>query len=86
MISVAAKIGGEVIGMAVVVPLKYQVLYDRYRALEQFTEDAGDTPTDGAELTLFVWREFCERADLPPIQGLSASKVIAILRQTIQLS
>lgn len=59
---------------------------DRYRALEQFTEGAGDTPTDGAELTLFVWREFCERADPPPVQGPSVSETIAILRHTIQLS
>ena len=27
------------------------------------------TPTDGAELTLFVWREFCERADPPAVRA-----------------
>lgn len=59
---------------------------DRYRVLEQFADGAGETPTDGAELTLFVWREFCERADPPPIKGPSVSETIAILRQAIQFS
>lgn len=44
---------------------------DRYRLLEQFADGPGETPTDGAELTFFVWREFCERADPPPIKGPS---------------
>jgi diadenosine tetraphosphate (Ap4A) HIT family hydrolase len=57
---------------------------DRYRMLEQFADGPGETPTDGAELTLFVWREFCERAVPPPIKGPSVTETIAILRQTIQ--
>lgn len=59
---------------------------DRYRVLEQFADGPGETPTDGAELTLFVWREFCERADPPPIKGPSVSETIALLRQAIQFS
>jgi diadenosine tetraphosphate (Ap4A) HIT family hydrolase len=59
---------------------------ERYRLLEQFADGPGETPTDGAELTLFVWREFCERADPPPIQGPSILETVKILRQSIQLS
>ncbi|AIC28097.1 hypothetical protein IE4771_CH03003 [Rhizobium etli bv. mimosae str. IE4771] len=59
---------------------------DRYRLLKQFADGPGETPTDGAELTLFVWREFCERTDPPPIKGPSVSETIAILRQAIQFS
>jgi diadenosine tetraphosphate (Ap4A) HIT family hydrolase len=57
---------------------------DRYRLLDEFAHGPGETPTDGAELTLFVWREFCERADPPPIEGPSVSAAIAILRRTLQ--
>lgn len=57
---------------------------DRYRVLERFADGPGETPTDGAELTLFVWREFCERADPPLIKGPSVAETISILRQAIQ--
>lgn len=56
---------------------------ERYRLLETFAEGPGETPTDGAELTFFVWREFCERAEPPPIQGRSVSDVIYLLRRKI---
>lgn len=56
---------------------------ERYRLLETFAEGPGETPIDGAELTLFVWREFCERAEPPPIQGHSVGDVIDLLRRTI---
>jgi diadenosine tetraphosphate (Ap4A) HIT family hydrolase len=59
---------------------------ERYRVLEQFANGPGETPTDGAELTLFVWREFCERADPPPIKGPSIVEIISTLRQSIKLS
>ncbi|MNJ56826.1 hypothetical protein D3C77_523900 [compost metagenome] len=40
-----------------------------------------DVPlTDGAELTLFVWREFCERPEPPAVQGQSVEQVITALR------
>jgi diadenosine tetraphosphate (Ap4A) HIT family hydrolase len=56
---------------------------DRYRLLETFADGLGETATDGAELTLFVWREFCERPNPPPIKGPSVSDVIALLRERI---
>lgn len=54
----------------------------RYRALQAFgSTDSAAAQTDGAELTLFIWREFCERPDPPPIQGPSVTCVIAGLRE-----
>lgn len=55
----------------------------RYRLLENFADRPGETATDGAELTLFIWREFCERAEPPPIKGPSVSQVIELLREAI---
>ncbi|MBZ9745080.1 HIT family protein [Mesorhizobium sp. CO1-1-7] len=52
----------------------------RYRLLKTFAEPEGDTLTDGAELTLFIWREFCERAEPPPISGPSVPQAIELLR------
>ena len=54
----------------------------RYRSLQAF----GSRPftvsqTDGAELTLFVWREFCERPDPPAIQGPSIDETVNVLRR-----
>ncbi len=48
----------------------------RYRALQQFAGFPGETETDGAELTLFVWREFCERPDPPSVMGLKIPEII----------
>lgn len=59
---------------------------DRYRVLAQFADGPRERPADGAELTLFVWREFCERVDPPSIEGPSVVETIAILRQAIQFS
>lgn len=56
----------------------------RYRVLEGLAEGEGGTPTDGAELTLFVWREFCERVEPPPIKGLSVYQAVELLRKGIQ--
>ncbi|MBY3086876.1 HIT family protein [Rhizobium laguerreae] len=56
----------------------------RYRLLENFAEGPGETATDGAELTLFVWREFCERAEPPPIRGPSVSEAIELLREAMR--
>jgi len=58
---------------------------DRYRLLQSFAEGPGETATDGAELTLFVWREFCERAESPPISGPSVFETIALLREKMRL-
>jgi diadenosine tetraphosphate (Ap4A) HIT family hydrolase len=55
---------------------------DRYRALQAFgAGDSGSPQTDGAELTLFVWREFCERPDPPLIQGPFVEEAIMVLRR-----
>ncbi|MNJ13157.1 hypothetical protein D3C77_73610 [compost metagenome] len=54
---------------------------ERYRLLQNFGSiDSARPQTDGAELTLFVWREFCERPVPPLVQGPSVDHVIATLR------
>jgi diadenosine tetraphosphate (Ap4A) HIT family hydrolase len=55
----------------------------RYRLLEKFADSPGQAATDGAELTLFVWREFCERIDPPQIKGPAISEVIESLREAM---
>ncbi|SCB28740.1 hypothetical protein GA0061100_106446 [Rhizobium hainanense] len=45
----------------------------------------GGTETDGAELTLFVWREFCECLQPPPIEGPTVPEAIALLRKAMHL-
>ncbi|ARS67706.1 hypothetical protein CN204_28415 [Sinorhizobium meliloti] len=54
---------------------------ERYRLLGSFAEGPAETPTDGAELTFFVWREFCERAEPPAIKGPVVSEVVELLRK-----
>lgn len=56
---------------------------ERYRLLQTFAEGPGETPTDGAEMTFFIWREFCERAEPPPIQGPSVTETIELLRKAM---
>jgi diadenosine tetraphosphate (Ap4A) HIT family hydrolase len=58
---------------------------DRYRLLQTFTNGPGESATDGAEMTLFVWREFCERPEPPPIKGPSIADVIGLLRLVMPL-
>ncbi|NWA81735.1 HIT family protein [Pseudomonas sp. D2002] len=54
---------------------------ERYRLLQNFgSPDLAQTLTDGAELTLFVWREFGESLTPPAIQGDSVERVIERLR------
>jgi diadenosine tetraphosphate (Ap4A) HIT family hydrolase len=52
----------------------------RYRALQALSERPGVDETDGAELTLFIWREFCERRDPPAISGPSVDEVVDRLK------
>ncbi|GLO15652.1 HIT family protein [Pseudomonas putida] len=55
---------------------------ERYRALQAFGwTDSVHPQTDGAELTLYVWREFCERPEPPAIQGYSVDETITLLRR-----
>ena len=56
----------------------------RYRLLENFADRPGETATDGAELTLFVWREFCERAEPPAVKGPSVSEATELLREAMR--
>ncbi|MBV4536006.1 MULTISPECIES: HIT family protein [Pseudomonas] len=54
---------------------------ERYRLLQTFGSlDSALAQTDGAELMLFVWREFCERPLPPPVQGPGVAEVVATLR------
>ncbi|HBO2704077.1 TPA: HIT family protein [Pseudomonas aeruginosa] len=53
----------------------------RYRTLQQFGMPTAEPLTDGAELTLFVWREFCERADPPAVRGMDRQQAIGGLRR-----
>ncbi len=53
----------------------------RYRLLETFANpEIAEAGTDGAELTLFIWREFGESARPPAVQGPSIAEVIEKLR------
>jgi len=54
---------------------------ERYRRLQGLgSQDLAKTLTDGAELTLFVWREFGESPMPPVIHGPSVAQVIGNLR------
>ena len=54
---------------------------ERYRRLQDLgSQDLAKTLTDGAELTLFVWREFGESLIPPVIHGPSLAQVIGNLR------
>ncbi|SIR01198.1 Diadenosine tetraphosphate (Ap4A) hydrolase [Rhizobium sp. RU35A] len=55
----------------------------RYHALDDFREaDFGHAP-DGADLTLYVAREFCERGPPAAIEGPSVETVMAITREEL---
>ncbi|CRM58689.1 MULTISPECIES: HIT family protein [Pseudomonas] len=54
---------------------------ERYRILQGFgPQPPAQALTDGAELTLFVWREFGESTTPPQVRGESIYPVIARLR------
>jgi diadenosine tetraphosphate (Ap4A) HIT family hydrolase len=56
----------------------------RYRVLQNFYQPADDgvavDETDGAELTLYVWREFCENPNPPAISGPAVAEVVERLK------
>ena len=52
----------------------------RYRVFDPLYTGKSTVP-DGAALTFYIWREFCERATPPPIEGPSVAAVVAALRQ-----
>ncbi|WP_419710191.1 HIT family protein [Pseudomonas sp. NFX224] len=53
---------------------------ERYRLLRNFGAASPQTQTDGAEMTLFIWREFGESPEPPSIQGPSIEDIIDRLR------
>ena len=57
----------------------------RYRILRQFytsdVENSGSiTGFDGAEMTLFIWREFAESLTPPEIKGPTVAEAVSLLR------
>jgi diadenosine tetraphosphate (Ap4A) HIT family hydrolase len=52
----------------------------RYRVLQGLSGRSTADETDGAELTLYVWREFCESRDPPAICGPSVDEVVGRLK------
>jgi diadenosine tetraphosphate (Ap4A) HIT family hydrolase len=52
----------------------------RYRVLRNFDQPSAAGETDGAELTLYVWREFCENPVPPPISGPPIHDVVERLK------
>jgi diadenosine tetraphosphate (Ap4A) HIT family hydrolase len=53
----------------------------RYAVLKSFqSPGAGNTTFDGAELTLYVWRELCENPMPPPVPAPSVAEVVRLLR------
>lgn len=57
----------------------------RYRMLETFaTNENAQSLTDGAELTLFIWREFGENPEPPATQGPTINQVIDELRRSFR--
>ena len=53
---------------------------ERYRSLYAFGTPPLEPMTDGAELTLFVWREFGESLTPPQVHGPGVAQVIEQLR------
>lgn len=53
---------------------------DRYRVLASFGKPTPQPDTDGAELTFFVWREFCEADTPPPVIGPTIAEVVGMMR------
>ena len=57
---------------------------ERYRLLQTYAGAGCQSLTDGAELTLFVWREFGEREDPPAVQGRSVGEAIECVREALR--
>jgi diadenosine tetraphosphate (Ap4A) HIT family hydrolase len=53
---------------------------ERYRILASFGRPTEEPETDGAELTFFIWREFCEALNPPPVKGQTVSDVVETMR------
>jgi len=60
----------------------------RYHALQQFYTpgvytSGKDTGFDGAEMTLFIWREFAESLKPPQIRGPTIQEIVTLLRRIL---
>jgi diadenosine tetraphosphate (Ap4A) HIT family hydrolase len=55
----------------------------RYDAVRRLGPRSDPEETDGAEMTLYVWREFCESENPPEVVGLSIEDVVTRLRQLL---
>ncbi len=55
----------------------------RYDAVRRLASCSDPGETDGAEMTLYVWREFCESANPPEVVGLSIEDVVTRLRELL---
>lgn len=55
----------------------------RYDAVRRLGRRSDPEETDGAEMTLYVWREFCESANPPEVVGLSIEDVVTRLRELL---
>ena len=53
---------------------------ERYRVLASFGRPAAEPATDGAELTFYIWREFCEAPNPPQVIGPMVSDVVEMMR------
>lgn len=53
---------------------------ERYRVLASFGRPAAEPETDGAELTFYIWREFCEALNPPQVIGPMVSDVVEMMR------
>ncbi len=59
----------------------------KYGVLKSFhTPGASNSEYDGAELTLYGWREFCESTNPPPSQGPSVTEAVRLLRERLATS
>jgi diadenosine tetraphosphate (Ap4A) HIT family hydrolase len=57
---------------------------ERYRVLQSFyTPGVPTSDPDGGELTLYVWREFCERKTPPLVERPTVDEAIRLLREKL---
>jgi diadenosine tetraphosphate (Ap4A) HIT family hydrolase len=57
----------------------------RYRVLQALSQSSAAAETDGAEMTLYVWREFCENPRPPVVSGPSIGEVVEQMRALVRM-
>ncbi|MEM7791538.1 MAG: HIT family protein [Verrucomicrobiota bacterium] len=60
----------------------------RYRVLHRFYtpgdyDEGSNAAFDGSEMTLYIWREFCESKSPPKIVGPSVQEVVELVRDKL---